>query len=310
MNRTMLRANGLFTFGPLILSLNATTKVGTLLFSSPKTTNLLNGEFMSSLHSCMNLIDTQLEDKIRAVILSAPESHHFTAGLDLKEEMQHILQDAPSPTKITLEGGRSEQMPAMRNQQIHALVARYQASISSIARCRVPVIAAIHKHCIGGGVDIATACDARYATKDAVFSVREARVGITADIGSLQRLSRIVGEGAARELVFTARDFGASEAKNLHFVNGPRVFENYSEMMEYVDFEICQKIAKNSPLAVQGAKNVLNWQTERGVQDSLDYVRLWNSAFLKSDDVLLAATAFAKKEEPHFRDFVVMNQAK
>lgn len=274
--------------------------------------NLMDGEFMEGLLSVTGEIDGM--DTARVAVLRAADGHHFCAGLDLKKAMDIFMRDVSSVQKLkaavattmgssTVTVGEAlPGMPAMRNMDLHKLIKVWQDAVSSLARCRVPIIAAVDKSCVGGGCDLATACDMRFSTNDAKFSIREAKVGIVADIGSLQRLSGIVGEGVARELSYTARFFDGAEAAALRFVN--KSFATSEEMLAHAD-NVAREIAGNSPIAVQGTKEVFKFQTERAVQDSLDRVRLWNAAFLKSDDLVRAGIAFAAKHEPVFCDHVV-----
>jgi enoyl-CoA hydratase len=193
-------------------------------------------------------------------------------------------------------------MPAMRAMEIRRLIKKWQSAVTSIARCRVPVIAAINGHCVGGATSLITACDMRFCTTDAVFSVREARIGIAADIGVLQRLPRIVGEGHARELCLTARDFGADHASAISLVT--KVLPNRAALVDHAR-AVAQEIASCSPIAVQGTKEVMNFESEKAAQDSLDFVCAWNSSFLKNDDLVAAAVAFKAKQKPMFTNYVL-----
>eukprot|EP00760_Papus_ankaliazontas_P037098 PhM_4_TR8428/c0_g3_i1/m.55306/K12663/ECH1; Delta(3,5)-Delta(2,4)-dienoyl-CoA isomerase len=186
--------------------------------------------------------------------------------------------------------------------QVLQFIEAWQDCVSSLEECRVPVIAAIHGQCIGAGINVATAADMRVCTQDAVFSVREARVGITADIGALARLSRIVGEGRAREYAFTARDISAEEALRAGLVNA--VYGSKDEMDEKV-MAMAESIASNSPLAVQGTKRVLNHNNADSTRRSLEFVRMWNMSMLRCDDVLEAFYAFSSKTKPNFKNYIL-----
>lgn len=172
-----------------------------------------------------------------------------------------------------------------------------QESITAIEECRKPVIASIHGGCIGGGVDIVTACDLRYCTAEAVFSVREVKLGITADLGTLQRLPRIVGYGKAVELALTGRDFSGLEAKEMGLVS--QTFASKLELQDGV-LKLAQEIASKSPLAVVGTKAVLLRSRDLNVEQGLDYVATWNSGTLLSDDLKEAISAQANKRNPTF----------
>ena len=169
--------------------------------------------------------------------------------------------------------------------------------LDAMAECPKPVIAAIHGYCIGAGVDLITACDIRYATVDAVFSVRETRLAMVADVGTLQRLPRIIDPGRVAELAYTGRDFDVSEAEAMGLVT--KVLRD-PEATLGAAFATAEEIAANSPLAVQGTKAVLRAGEVRSVGEALDYVALWNAAFLHSDDLGEAMTAFVEKRPPEF----------
>jgi enoyl-CoA hydratase len=172
-----------------------------------------------------------------------------------------------------------------------------QHTMTSIARCPKPVIAAIHGYCIGAGVDLITACDIRLASGDALFSVRETRMGMVADVGTLQRLPRILNPGYVAELAFTGKDVQAAEAQDMGLIS--RVYADRDELIEAAT-ELAQSIAANSPLAVQGSKAVLAATEHMSVDEALDYVAVWNAAFLHSNDLQEAVQAFLEKRPPEF----------
>lgn len=172
-----------------------------------------------------------------------------------------------------------------------------QASVTAVADCAVPVIAAIHGYCIGGGLDLVAACDIRLASADAIFSLREAKVAIVADIGSLQRLPRIIGHGHLAELAYTAKDIDANRAAAIGLVN--HVAADADSVLASAQ-AMATEIAGNSPLAVQGTKAVLAAADTKAVAEGLAQVALWNSAFLVSDDLTEAMTAFMEKRPAHF----------
>jgi enoyl-CoA hydratase len=160
------------------------------------------------------------------------------------------------------------------------------------------VIAAIHGYCIGGAVDLVTACDVRLAAKDLSLSVRETKVGMVADIGTLQRLPRIVGQGHVAELAFTGKDIGAERALRIGLVND--LYDTGEEAIRAAH-ELAQEIAANSPLVVRGVKRVLAYSLEHSVEEGLEYVAMHNSAFLLSDDLAEAMAAFVQKRAPTFK---------
>ena len=173
-----------------------------------------------------------------------------------------------------------------------------QRSVTSLADCPKPVIAAVHGYCIGGGVDLISACDIRLASADALFSVRETRVAIVADLGSLQRLPGIIAKGHVAELAYTGKDVtSAARAKEIALVND--VLPD-AEATQAAAWALAEEISANSPLAVQGTKAVLRAGEGRSVADGLDYVATWNAGFLASDDLVEAMSAFMEKRTPQF----------
>ena len=160
-------------------------------------------------------------------------------------------------------------------------------------------MAAIHGACVGGGVDIITAFDMRYATKDAFFAIAEIDLGIVADIGTLQRLPKLIPDGIVRELTYTGRRFYAAEAKELGLIN--TVYEDKDEMLAAV-MEIAQTIAEKSPLAVRGAKETLKYTRDHSVAESLRQVATWNAGMLLSDDLTEAMSAYMQKRKPEFKN--------
>lgn len=172
-----------------------------------------------------------------------------------------------------------------------------QDAVTAIERCRKPVVAAIHGACIGGGIDVVTACDLRFCSKDAFFAVKEVDLGITADLGTLQRLPKIVGFANAMELALTGRRFSGSDAKDLGLVS--KVFDT-KEDLDHGVRAIAEAIAAKSPLAVTGTKSVLLKSRDMTMEQGLDYVATWNSGVLISDDLKEAISAQREKRIPSF----------
>jgi len=220
---------------------------------------------------------------LRAVIVRSA-AKHFSYGLDLAAAFQDL--------------GSSLEGTATARAALHQRILELQSNITRVASCPVPVIAAIHGWCIGGGVDLATACDIRIATADAKLSVRETKIAIVADLGTLQRLPNIVGQGIARELAFTGADIDAERALRIGLVN--ELYPDGTQLQAAAD-RLADDIAKNSPLTVRGVKRVLDFGLGRRVSDGLDYVAAWNSAFLASEDLGEALSAFLEKRPAAFR---------
>lgn len=221
---------------------------------------------------------------VRAVVVHNV-GQHFTYGLDLMR-MMSVLGPLMTPNQMA--AGRTD---------LRELVFRLQESFNAVARCRKPVIAALHGWCIGGGLDLAAACDIRLASQDCEISLRETKIAMVADLGSLQRLPLIIGQGWTRRLAFTAENLPADKALAIGLVQ--EVFPDRQRVIEAAK-GLARQIAANPPLAVQGCKAVLNRAIDRQVADGLEHVATWNSAFLQSEDLTEAITAFAEKREPVF----------
>lgn len=224
------------------------------------------------------------DDDVRAVLVRA-EGPHFTYGLDLPAMMGDL-----GP----LLGGEGA---AATRTRLYDKILELQRAFNAVASCRKPVIAAVHGWCIGGGVDLITACDVRLCSADAKFSVREVRVAMVADLGSLQRLPAIVGEGHARELAFTGRDFPAEHALRIGLVN--EVFESHEALLAGAR-ALARSIADNPPLVVQGIKQVMDEAIAPQIARGLRHVAAWNAAFLPSGDLGEAMSAFLERRPPRF----------
>jgi enoyl-CoA hydratase len=257
--------------------------VATLLLDRPEKRNALGPAFWDDLPRFMAHLDG--DDEVRCVVLAA-QGPHFSVGLDL----------ASFGGGLGGSGAPSGRVAA--NRELFEGVLRMQASVTSLAACRKPVVAAVHGYCIGGGVDLIAACDVRVASDDAVFSVREAKVAIVADLGSLQRLPGIIGAGHVAELALTGKDIDAERARQIGLVND--VYAGGAEGVRKAATDLAGEIAANSPLAVQGTKAVLAANDGRTVSEGLEYVAWWNSLYLRSDDLTEAMTAFFEKRPPHF----------
>ncbi len=231
---------------------------------------------------------------VRAVVIAA-EGPHFSVGLDLKA-MGGMLSGGGGGGGGAGDGSSRPSMAA-RARGARANVLELQDSVTAVARCPKPVIAAVHGYCIGGGVDLIAACDIRLASADAVFSVREAKIAIVADLGSLQRLPAIIGAGHLAELAFTGKDISAERAKEIGLVNDVAAD---AEGVQKAAHALAVEIAANSPIAVQGTKAVLAANEGRTVAEGLDYVATWNAGMLASDDLIEAVSAFMEKRPPKF----------
>lgn len=253
--------------------------VATLWLNRPEKRNAMSEDIWLDIP--MAMADLDHDDSVRVVLL-AGRGEAFCVGIDL-----NLL--------ATLAPGGASQATA--NMDLHKRIVTLQETANSLAQSVKPVIAAVHGYCLGGGLDLITACDIRMATADAIFSVRETKMGLVADTGSLQRLPAIVGTGATAEMAYTGDDFDAAWAKANHLVN--EVFDDRAALMKGAT-KLAGSIASNSPLVTQGLKRVLAATEGMTVAQALDYIAQWNSSYLISNDLMEAITAFMEKRDPDF----------
>jgi enoyl-CoA hydratase len=252
--------------------------VAWLTLNRPKKRNVMGAAFFKELSERLDKFDR--DSSVRAVVIKG-EGKSFSAGTDLEEAGSLLSGEAADQREIT-------------RMKIMAL----QEGLTQIEKCRKPVIAAIHSHCIGGGIDLISACDIRIASQDAIFSIRETRMGIIADLGTLQRLPHIIGHGWFRELALTGRDFNAREALQMGLVT--RVCEDRDAL--YAEAKtLATAIAECPPLTVQGTKDVILYSRDHGIEAGLNYVAQKNAAALPSEDVIEAVTAFMEKRKAVFK---------
>jgi enoyl-CoA hydratase len=240
-----------------------------------------------------SILDSLSADQAVRVIVIAAKGPSFTVGLDLMAFGPAVISG-----DIAAIGGAVSESDVGKRLNTYRQIKLMQRTFSSIADNAKPVVAAIHGHCIGGGVDLTTACDIRLAAADAVFSVRETRLAMVADVGTLQRLPSIIDPGRLAELVYTGRDWDAEEALDMGYVTA--VYDDAEAVFEAA-LDLAAQIAANSPLAVQGSKAVLNASKQSTARADLDRVALWNAAFLYSDDLAEAINAFIEKRPPDYK---------
>ncbi|MCK9237370.1 MAG: crotonase/enoyl-CoA hydratase family protein [Thiopseudomonas sp.] len=248
----------------------------------PAKLNAMAAEFWQEIGDIFAWVDATPE--VRVVVLTGA-GQHFSAGIDL-----NYLASVAS--KLAKDVGRNA---LILRQQITEL----QTALSAVDRCSKPVIAAIQGYCLGGAIDLISACDMRYASADAQFSIKEVDVGMAADVGTLQRLPHIIGDGVLRELAYTGRIFDAQEAEKIGLVNCS--YADQDAMMDKV-FAIAAQIASKSPLAIQGTKEMLRYARDHSVEDGLNYIATWNAAMLQSEDLRIAIAAQLTKTAPKFAD--------
>jgi len=267
-------------FETILLSL--TDGIAHIELKRPEKSNAMNGLMWQELSAAFDWIS---HSSARVGVLSAL-GKNFTAGIDidllltLKSDME-FLPDASRPAHL------------------HRYIAALQNTINAAELCTKPILAAIHGACVGAGVDLVTACDMRYATHDAIFSVKEVDLAIVADVGTLQRLPRLIGEGLARELAYTGRRFSGDEAYEMRLVN--QTFPDRESLMKYC-MELAATIAQKSPQTVRGIKDTLNYSRDHTVKEGLAYVAEINSKLLFSADLAEALTAHWEKRVARFKD--------
>ena len=261
------------------IAIERTGHVGRVILNRPEKLNAFAEAMWQSFPAAV--AELGADPDVRVIVVSG-RGAAFTVGIDLG------MLSGLAPQ------GRSE---VDSRRLLMTRIKELQRTFSSLADCPKPVIAAIHGHCLGAGIDLITACDIRWASADATFSVRETRMGLIADVGTMQRLPKIVNPGHLAELVYTGRDFDAAEAFEMGLVT--RVFDSKEELDTGV-IQLAEEIAANSPLVVEGGKAVLAAGEGRSIAEALDYMALWNAAFLISDDLGEAMTAHLEKRAPRF----------
>lgn len=276
------------TFESPVLTIERQDAVATVWLDRPEARNAMGQDLWRDLPLAMQTVG---EDTDVRVVVVAAKGPHFSVGLDLKA-MGGLLTDGSGT-----DTGGGTPSAAVRAGRARTDILRFQAAITAVAQCPKPVVAAVHGYCIGGGVDLIAACDIRLASADAIFSVREAKVAIVADLGSLQRLPAIIGAGHVAELAYTGKDIDAERAKAIGLVND---VATDAEGLMKAAYELAHEIAANSPIAVQGTKAVLAANEGRTVAEGLDYVATWNAGMLASDDLVEAMTAFMERRPPKF----------
>ena len=224
-------------------------------------------------------------EEVRVIILTGGQSKHFCAGIDL-EMLMAVYQDI-----VKCEGRKRE--------KLRKTIVNLQAPINAIETCSKPVLGAVHGGCIGAGIDIVSACDMRYCTDNAFFSIKEIDMGMVADLGTLQRLPKIIGDGMVREMAYTGRNVAGIEARKIGLVNNS--FESKEEMMQNV-WLIAKQIASKSPLSIRGTKQILLHSRDHSVAEGLEYIATWNAAMLISDDLTEAFSAKISKRDGIFKN--------
>jgi enoyl-CoA hydratase len=266
--------------------LTVSDHVAHLRLNRPDELNTMVPEFWSELPRIVRDLDARAAAR---VLVISSTGRHFSAGMDLS-----VFTGGSGI------GGDSGAREAGRQRaHLWMLVQHLQDSFTALEASRMPVLAAIQGGCIGGAVDMVTAADARYCTEDAFFCVQEINIGMTADVGTLQRLPKLIPEGIARELAYTGDRMPADRALACGLVNG--VYPDHATMVDDV-LAIAGRIARHSPLAIWGTKEMLNYTRDHSVADSLRYMAGWQSGMFQPADMIEEFSAKAEGREPAFEE--------
>ena len=258
--------------------------IANIILSRPEQLNSMSRKFWVELPEILEEVNRNSE--IRVLIISST-GKHFCAGMDLSA-FDNGVANIPK-----------EKRPdnARIGEALYRSARELQEYICKLEKIRVPVIAAIHGGCIGGALDLVTACDIRLATDDAFFCIQEINIGMAADVGTLQRLPRIIPDSKMRELAYTGRRMLADEAKESGLVSD--IYSSQEEMVNAAK-EMANEIAKKSPIAIYGLKALMNYSRDHTISDSLDFNALWSGAMLSQRDMEEAIKAFVEKREATF----------
>lgn len=265
------------------LDVSSENRIANIQLNRPDKANAISATMWKELKDVFDWVDGKPE--VRVAVLSG-QGKHFSAGIDF-EFLSAIYNEV------------NELSEGRRQERLRQIIIGLQDSVTAIERCRKPVIAAIHGACIGGGIDLITACDIRYATVDARFSIKEVDLAVVADTGTLQRLPRLIGDGLFRELAYTGLEFDGVKAHSMGLVN--KVFPDQTSLLAGVR-ELASEIAAKSPLAIRGIKEILIYSRDHTVAEGLNYVATWNTAIGLSKDVQEAVTAYLQDRCAEFED--------
>lgn len=265
-------------------------QIAEVSLNRPTAINAMNTDFWEELPAIINMLDNM--GSVRVIILSA-KGKHFTAGMDLQ-----VFEGMTAGNDLE---------PARAAEKQRRWIMALQDVFTALEKARMPVISAIQGACIGGGVDMICATDIRLCTLDAFFNIKETELGITADVGTLQRILHVMPSGMARELAYTSRNFGADEALKCGFVNN--VYDSQEEMVSAAH-KLARSMAKHSPMAVNGVKEMLNYSRDHSVSDSLNHMATWQGGMLQNQDIIEAINASKEKRAPTFDNLMPLTSAK
>ncbi|RDD41192.1 Delta(3,5)-Delta(2,4)-dienoyl-CoA isomerase, mitochondrial [Trichoplax sp. H2] len=246
----------------------------------PQKRNAVNRQLRRDLKSCFDQLAT--DPNCRAVVISGA-GKMFTSGIDLAD--LNVLPDR------NLDAARM-------GLRLHQNIKDFQDVFTAMEKCPKPIIAAVHGACVGAGIDLISSCDIRLCSKDTYFSVKEVDVGLAADVGTLQRLPKIIGNNSiVRELAFTARNFSSDEAKDIGLVSNVHADNN---TVLQAALKMASLIAAKSPIAVLSSKVSLNYSRDHTVDEGLEHIAAWNMCMLQSEDMGKIFKSFQTKARPVF----------
>ena len=257
-----------------------------IILNRPEKRNSMVPAFWNELPEIVRDIDENA--KARVIVLSST-GPHFSSGLDVASFVEPEITDPAAKKAASIRAGAS----------FYSAVKNMQGTFTALQECRLPVLAAVQGGCIGGGVDLITACDIRFATEDAFITIFENNIGMTADVGTFPRITKLIPDGLARELAYTGRRMQADEGKTAGLFNS--VFKDQGVMMAAA-MEMAAEIASKAPLAVMGCKRMMNYSQNHSIEDSLDYIAIWNASMLQRDEIFEAMTANTEKRQGKFVD--------
>ena len=264
-------------------AIEVSDQIAHLQFCRPTELNSMNKAFWLELPQAIR--DIEANSDARVIVISS-SGKHFSAGMDLG-----VFSDSKA---VPMSGD-----PGRMAENLRRVVLQLQDSLSSLEKVRLPVLTAVQGGCIGGALDLVCASDMRYCTADSYFNIKETEIGMTADVGTLQRMPKLMPAGIVRELAYTGRKFLAAEALQLGFVN--QVFDTQEAMLDGV-MTIAKQIAQNSPLAVTGCKEMLNYSRDHSVEDSLNYMATWQAGMFRPNDLMKSFQAKATKQAAVYDD--------
>ena len=260
-------------------------KIAHLVLKRPEAYNTMIPELWQELPEIVRTLDEAGD--ARAIVISST-GKHFTAGMDLA-------------VFTSGNGDARDAEPGRRRANLRRDILRLQQTFSCLDRARMPVLAAVQGGCIGGGVDMISACDIRYCSEDAFFCIQEINIGMTADVGTFPRLPQLIPQGIVRELAYTGRRLSAREALEVGLVN--RIYPTHEALIAGV-LGTAREIAERSPLAVWGSKEMLNYARDHSIADGLDYVATWQTGMFQPADMMEAFAAKSEQRKPDYPDLL------